>query len=221
VEAALRRAGFNAFGCLEAGHYDALVPPAWRRAERQPAARSALLLGAGGRDFFAAFERSPEAGSPNDPVDRYTRRVADAAAGGMAGVALLACDVLGGAFADFVALGREAGLGAPSRLGLLLHPEFGPWLSLRAVVLTPRELAPTPPRVGFDPCRGCPAPCADACPGLALAGARFDVAACTATRAREPRCRERCDARRACVVGPEHRYQASAEAYHMGSVGSP
>ncbi|MFQ5416810.1 MAG: hypothetical protein ACE5FL_07150, partial [Myxococcota bacterium] len=121
VDVALRRAGFDAVGCLTADRYDALVPPAWCSAERLPGARSALVLGAGGRSFFAAFERSPEFGSPIDPVDRYTRRVAGAAARALAGVALLACDPQAGVFADFVALGREAGLGAPSRLGLLLH----------------------------------------------------------------------------------------------------
>jgi epoxyqueuosine reductase QueG len=117
-----------------------------------------------------------------------------------------------------VALGRAAGLGAASRLGLLLHPEFGPWMSLRAVVLTPLELPESGPLTDFDPCGGCAAPCASACRGSAIADDRFDVARCAATRLREAGCRSRCDARRACVIGPEHGYAAAAEAHHMAAL---
>jgi hypothetical protein len=45
-------------------------------------------------------------------------------------------------------LARDAGLGFPSRLGLLLHPTFGPWLGLRAVCFTDEELPPTGPLPG-------------------------------------------------------------------------
>jgi epoxyqueuosine reductase QueG len=123
-------------------------------------------------------------------------------------------------YADFVALGHAAGLGVPSRLGLLIHPEFGPWLSLRAAILCERTLVPTPELVRFEPCAGCPAPCAGACHGEALAGARFDTAACLATRLREPACKARCDARRACVYGREHAYREHAEAHHMRAAGA-
>ena len=134
--------------------------------------------------------------------------------------ALFAFEQRGGGFADFVALGRAAGLGAPGRLGLLLHPVYGPWLSIRAVLLCALRLEPTPPLAAFDPCSGCPAPCAAACPGAALSGPRFDVAACAATRRREPGCQLRCDARRACVLGPEHAYSGEAEAHHMRASGA-
>ena len=218
----LRAAGFNALGILEASQYDALVPPPFRLGLLFPLGRSALVLGAGGRALFDAFERSPEAAFTRDPLDAYTRRIADACAawpGLGAARALFASERRSGVFADFVALGRAAGLGAPSRLGLLVHPEFGPWLSLRAVVLCERTLVPTPELMGFAPCEGCPAPCAEACHGEALAGAHFDTAACLAARLREPACKARCDARRACVFGREHAYRERAEAHHMRAAG--
>ncbi len=211
-------AGFNALGVLQASQYNALVPPPFRLDLLFPLARSALVLGAGGRALFDAFERSPEALFTQDPLDAYTGRIANACAawpGLGAARALLATERRDGVFADFVALGHAAGLGAPSRLGLLVHPTYGPWLSLRAVVLCERALLPTPELVAFMPCEGCPAPCADACHGAALAGARFDTAACLATRLREPACKARCDARRACVLGQEHVYHERAEAHHM------
>jgi hypothetical protein len=183
-----------------------------------------VVVASGGRALFDAFSSAPEAALSSDPVDAYTRRVVETAAGCLGGgaLALFAFEQRGGVYADFVALGQAAGLGAPSRLGLLLHPEFGPWMSIRAVVLTEREVAETGPARGFDPCSGCPAPCVRACRGEAVptaAGvfdsARFDVAACCATRASEPGCRLRCDARRACVIGPDHAYSPAAETHHM------
>lgn len=216
----LEAAGLGLRGCLSQQRYDALVPGAWRSAALLPEARAALVLAAGGRALFEAFRASPEFGRGADPLDAYTRRVVEAAAARLAAPsrALFAFERRGGRFADFVALGRAAGLGAPSRLGLLLHPVYGPWLSIRAVVLTATRLAESRPLAGFDPCRGCPAPCARACHGTALAAARFDARACAATRGSDPGCRLRCDARRACLVGPEHAYAPDAEAHHMRSL---
>jgi epoxyqueuosine reductase QueG len=176
-------------------------------------------VAAGGRALFRAFGAAPEARRPGDPLDAYTRRVVGAAAERLRpSCALFAFEQREGRFADFVALAAAAGLGAPSRLGLLLHPVYGPWMSIRAVLLTARPLPPSPPLRDFDPCAGCPAPCADACHGSAI-GPRFDVRACARTRRREPACALRCDARRACPVGREHAYAPEAEAHHMRHAG--
>jgi hypothetical protein len=161
------------------------------------------MIASGGRSLWDAFARSPEFATSPDPLDAYTRRVTGVAAScleqaGQASRVLFAFEQRGGVHADFVALGHLAGLGAPSRLGLLLHPVYGPWLSLRAVVLTradwERGRPPHGPD-GFDPCRGCPAPCAAVRPGVA--------------------------ARRACVIGPEHAYSEAALAHHMRHVRLP
>ncbi|MBW2288056.1 MAG: hypothetical protein JRG80_12245 [Deltaproteobacteria bacterium] len=211
----LSEAGLNLFGVLSIERYDAEVPAAWRAAAELPGARSAVLVGAAGRALFAAFGRAPEAGLARDPLDHYTRRMVEAAALPLAGRALFAFEWRGERFADFVALGRAAGLGASSRLGLLVHPEYGPWISLRALMLLPLALPETPPLDDFDPCRGCPAPCSRACPGSALADEHFDIGRCAATRRRVPGCALKCDARRACVLGSGYRYHDFAEAHHM------
>jgi hypothetical protein len=215
----LDAAGLGLLGAMAASRYDGLVPAAWRSLALLPGARSALVVASGGRALFAAYRASPEAALAADPLDAYTRRVVEAAADRLGGRsrALFAFERRGGAYADFVALGQAAGLGAPGRLGLLLHPEFGPWVSIRAVLLTDRTLAATGPIPGFAPCTGCPAPCVSACRGGAVASGsgRFDVAACRGTRAVEPACRLRCDARHACVIGADHAYDAEAEAHHM------
>ncbi len=227
VEAALASAGLNTRGVLSPQRFDALVPDAWQTRAVLPSARSILVLASGGRAFFEGFRRSPEARSGGtEPLDAYTRRLVETAAAalrrsGDASRASFSFERRGGLHADFVALGRAAGLGAPSRLGLLVHPEFGPWLAIRALLFTERCLPETCERVEFRPCEGCPAPCAVACHGAAVAPAGFDALACGATRRREPACRLRCDARRACVLGPEHAYAAEAEAHHMRASSIP
>lgn len=225
-EAVLASAGWNLRGVLARADYDACVPEPFRAGALLPEARSVVVLGSGGRKLWEAFRASPEYATPGDPLDAMTRRVADEAARALAGPGaparpLLAHEARDGRYADFVALGRAAGLGVPGRLGLLLHPEYGPWLSLRAAILTARALPATPPLAGFDPCRGCPAPCAGACHGEAVAPEGFAVARCAVARGREPACRQRCDARRACVLGPFHAYAPAAEAHHMVRSGVP
>ncbi len=55
-----------------------------------------------------------------------------------------------------------AGLGCIGRNNLLVTPQYGPRVRLRAVVLS-AELPPTGP-IDFDPCAGCDAPCLRRCP---------------------------------------------------------
>ena len=55
-----------------------------------------------------------------------------------------------------------AGLGSIGRNNLLLTPEFGPRMRLRALLIE-AELAPTGP-VPFDPCAGCAEYCRRVCP---------------------------------------------------------
>lgn len=164
---------------------------AWRSDTLLPDARCAIVVASGGRALWDAFARAPELGAVADPLDAYTRRVVEAAAAVLPGGArtLLAFEQRGGAYADFVELGRLAGLGAPSRLRLLLHPSYGPWMSLRAIVLARADWetsASAPP--AFDPCPDCPAPCERAGP--------------------DPTAR-----RLACVVGPEHAYSEASLAH--------
>jgi epoxyqueuosine reductase QueG len=96
-------------------------------------------------------------------------------------------------------------------LGLLLHPVYGPWFSLRAAIVTSAELPPTAPIADFVPCEGCSAPCAAACPGEAVAVDAFDVAACFQATRIHAACISRCAARHACVIGREHAFAPDVE----------
>jgi epoxyqueuosine reductase len=59
-----------------------------------------------------------------------------------------------------------AGLGIIGRNNLLITPEFGPRVRLKALLLD--ACFEAPPALKFAPCEGCPAPCRQACPQSAF-----------------------------------------------------
>ncbi|MFI5314897.1 MAG: hypothetical protein ACHQ6T_04295 [Myxococcota bacterium] len=214
--AQLARAGLALSGTLSIAVYDSVVPPPWRSSELAPAARSAIVVGNAGRALWSAFQTSPERALPDDPLDAYTRRVLAAAArlGDPPAAVGFYADRRGGVYLPLVELARRAGFGAPGRIGVLIHPEFGPWIGIRAVLLV-RDALPETIAPPYDPCGGCPAPCASACVGAAVAARGFDTQKCYATRLADPACAGACAARSACVVGPGHAYSAAQLAHHM------
>ncbi len=224
LDPALDACGLNVAGVLRAETYDALVPSAWKCGTLLPTARSIYVIGSGGSAFYANA-RAERAEGPH-PLDAFCEaRVASAVLRlDREGIASRACFYWerrgdgDGEFADFVALARAAGLGSRSLIGLLLHPDHGPWFAIRAVVLTDR----CPPVAGDvyeapDFCADCPAPCIDICPARAVTRSGMNVVRCSEWRHREAQCAASCDARLACPVGRESRYTSEALAHHMTS----
>lgn len=68
-----------------------------------------------------------------------------------------------------------AGLGCVGKNNMLITPDYGPRVRLRALFLE-EELCPTGPLV-FDPCAACSAPCRKICPEQALSGKAVPFAA--------------------------------------------
>jgi hypothetical protein len=212
IRESLDAAGFNVTGSLAAPDYDALVPAAWKLAEVAPRARGVLVVGHAGRALWPRFLASPEARLDADPLDRYTARALASAAGPDARWALYS-ERRGGAYVPLVALAQRAGLGTPGRVGVLLHPAYGPWMSLRGLIFAPARLA-TPDPLAFTPCDGCPAPCAQVCHGKAIGERSLDARRCYAARLTLPACKLICDARLACPVGQDHAYSPDQLAHH-------
>jgi ferredoxin len=217
--------GLNVWLPLDAAAFDgacAPVVPTLRLGALMPGARAALVVGAAGRDFFAAFSEavSREPDARPDPLDRYTRAVVVEAA-------RAALEPLGVAHAEhfpflgepfvipFQRLGRAVGLAGSSPLGLQIHPTYGAWWAYRAVIVVDVELPAAAP-LG-DGCAGCPAPCVTACPAAAVRREGFSVPACHAHRLEAAPCRLSCAARLACIRGPEHRYTDEQLAFHMAA----
>jgi epoxyqueuosine reductase QueG len=232
LDPALSAAGLNVAASLAIGEYDALVPASWKSQELLPNASSVIVLGSGG-DRFYWTARQARPGSQH-PVDEHCEALVTHAAERLSAAGFTAYPAFywerkaqdrgkPGEFADFVALARAAGLGETSRLGLLLHPRYGPWFAIRALLLSER---PTPAAVNlgveaadrYDPCPSCSAPCVAACPGNAVSHSDvFFAERCAQTRHELAGCANRCAARLACPEGEEYRYAAEALSHHMTS----
>ncbi len=208
--AALEAAGFNLVGALAASDYDACVPKAWRCSRIHPDTRGVWIVGHGGRGIWTAFRASEESTRSRDPLDAYTRRVFEALPA--LGVALYT-EQRDDSYLPLIALAQRAGLGNPGRLGLLMHPEFGPWVGIRGVLFLRDPVASDAP-TSFAPCTDCPAPCAQACSGGVVSASGIDHVGCARTRLENTACRVGCAARAACIVAPEHAYDAEQTAHH-------
>jgi epoxyqueuosine reductase len=195
--------------------------------EAAPAAGDAvgaIVVGSGGRAFFAHFRAAPEASDgARNPLDRFTRATVVAAASETLGAAGVGHRIYF-PFTDsvpalpFQRLGRAAGIGPPGPLGLQIHPTLGPWWAYRALIaLAGAWSEPAPAEPLGDACAGCPAPCVAACPAGAVRLDGFSVVDCHARRRSAPACHLSCEARLRCVRGVEHRYSEEQLAFHMAA----
>lgn len=212
----LAHIGLDLVGVASAAAYDATVPERHRLASIAPEMRSAIVVGNGGRAFWDAFRRAGRQWSLH-PLDAFTRAAVTDALGPLPDGARLVFP-FDPTPVSFVHLAECAGLGRRSLLGVLVHPEYGPWMALRAAILLRDALPPTtaPP---FDPCPSCiERPCIAACPGGAVSATGWDVPACMTHRLRPiDDCGDGCHARIACVYGRAHRYPPEAMAFHQRS----
>lgn len=216
----LARSGLNAFGIADPARWDALAGPSRQSQDLLPGAQAILVFGSGGRTLWEGFVEDLRANPTHltdeeHPLDAFVGRLVAGAEGVLGSVprrwffAAAAADV----HVDFRLLADLAGLGGRSRMGLLLSPRFGLWLGLRAACFVAAPL-PFSPAASADPCAGCPAPCITACPGDAFVEGHWSVDRCSAFHAVSARCASSCDARGACPVAPDARYDADEVLYH-------
>jgi len=217
--------GLNLIAAVAADRYDAIAPPAMRARDRAAGARSIVVLGNGGGEFWNAFttyaDDHPGWRERTHPLDDFTRAIIErdvVAAVRRQGVACtLAYPFVGEGTLSFIGLGKLAGLAGPSLLGVLIHPVYGPWIAFRAALLVDVVIDAPGEAAGFDPCPGCTArTCIAACPASAVSfPAGWDIPRCLTHRVEvEEDCASQCHARVACVIGREHRYPDGELAYH-------
>jgi methylmalonic aciduria homocystinuria type C protein len=140
-----------------------------------------------------------------DPVDRYVEAAVRAAAPAGAEVRLATDPQL-----PIQQLADDAGLAWLSPSRVCVHPVFGPWIALRALIVTDAP-APAPAARIAPPCdcaRGCGEAFARACAAGVPAG----------TAELRERWRLWLAVRDACPVGRAHRYSDDAIAYHYAGV---
>jgi len=235
IRRAAARHGLNLVAAIPSDRYDRTVGPALRvdvldgaEAAAPARARSIVLVGNGGGDFWRAYsefaERHPGWRERANPLDDYTREVIERDVAPAARESGTRCRTVypfmqGGATLNFIELAKLAGLGGPSIIGVVVHPVYGPWIAFRAALIVDLELDSPGAALGFDPCPGCVSrSCMAACPASAVAfPAGWDIPKCLTHRVEvEGGCASRCHARAGCVIGPEHRYPDDELAYHQG-----
>ena len=211
----LERSGLNLTGTLSVEDYDRMVTPSWRTEAVCPGAAGVLVVGNAGRALWERFQTSPEFRLRRDPLDRYTKRILAETVEGVPNPSdhVLYTEKRGDTYLPLMTIARRAGFGSPGRVGVLLHPPYGPWISIRGILFLPEEVPAVEP-LPFDPCTGCPAPCMTACHGRVVSEKGVDVVGCFRTKILNPKCRSACDARSACVVGPEHAFSSEQIAHH-------
>lgn len=206
-------AGFDLIQPLAVGWYNACVEGALRLEDFGVSAHLAVIIGntrAVWPRFSDAVRRDPELLSLEHPLQAYTERCITRAVEGVGVPASLRWSHdTGERLVAMQRLAHVAGLAHLSESHLSVHPTYGPWIGLRAVVSfrAPGPLGP-PPELR-DPCGGCRDRCLPAFErALAAAHGRL-----TKDNARDHwrlwlACRD------ACPTGREHRYGDAQIHYH-------
>ncbi len=208
-------AGLNLFGVVDAARFDTWQPREQRTTTLHGSCGTVIVLGSGGRTMAR-----PAASSHGEPPRAVSNR--DIAALARAAVHELSrllwtqsvrsrvVETEGGDRLNFARLAEAAGFGTVSPVsGLLLHPEFGPWVSVRAALLVDgRPFGPVADASitdRFQPCCNCAKPCIAACPAAVHDGfGNQDLGRCVDHR-HQGGCAAGCSSRTACPVGAEHR----------------
>jgi hypothetical protein len=156
------RVGLNLFGIVDATRFDRSQPKDLRIGSRWPRCGTAIVLGSGG----AATARQPQ------QVERDVATIGTVLQHGRLPFVVV---TPAQRQLSFARLAEAAGLGTISPVtGLLLHPQFGPWVSVWAALLLDGQpfgqVADASLTDDFQPCCTCRQPCrevhpaASACP---------------------------------------------------------
>lgn len=188
--------GLNVFGLVDAKRYDGSQPCDARATALSPRCGTMVVLATGGK--HAAMQVTRASGFEVAALLQTQ------------GIALRVLEPGVNSRLRIGCLGEAAGFGTVSPVsGLLLHPIYGPWLRVRAVLLLegmpfgPVDEASISER--YQPCGPCARPCVPACPASTFDGVgHHDLGGC-ATHRHAGGCANGCSVRVACPVGAEHR----------------
>lgn len=182
-------------------------------------ARTLLLVGNAGPAMYARFFAADESTAPAHPLDTWTRRVIEPIAARFGSAALFPFG--GPPWHPFQRWAKRAEGLMASPLGVLIHPEFGPWHAYRAALLFDRAIPLPAMNPAPHPCDECVAkPCLSTCPVGAITPAGYGVEACArhTVGSEGAECRfGGCLARRTCPVGRDYLYPPRAMAFHMAA----
>lgn len=221
----LHRFGLRCFGSFTIHGEDVADMPG--SAGEGLSGKRALLIGNAGPQMWRHFSQSPEfVDAQPDPLNRWTQRVVNQACGGDVDLAQKRLLFpFGTDIWPFQRWARRAMGISASPLGMLIHPEFGLWFALRAVLVSEADEAFGLAQQGsikpVHPCSKCvEKPCLSSCPVQAYDGKTLRVDKCAGhlQGGSSPDCMKRgCVARNACPVGTDWQYPPEQLRFHMAA----
>ncbi len=149
--------------------------------------------------LLAARAADPALRDAADPIELYVERAVAAAYPGAK--ILYAHRTYDGAYLPFQRVAADARLGVLTPAHLVVHPIYGPWIALRAIVLTVGVPPPPAAPLSIDEADAHP-PAAEAALALALVAQGPDA------------WRAWLAVRDACPIGRAHRYYDAQIRYH-------
>lgn len=186
-------------------------------------AGSIVLLGNAGGSIWPAFSAWHGENLVDNPLDTWSKAVVGPIARRLGATAFYPSKP---PYMPFQQWAMKAEGLAPSPLGILIHPSYGPWHGYRAALGFSEALegeaagAPLDQASICDDCRD--KPCLSACPAGAISMSGFAVRPCRAhlvTEEGRALCMvSGCAARNACPVGAQHRYDPAQLRFHMAAL---
>ncbi len=206
----LAKKGFNLTGVTDGQPYQ----------DHLPGCKSAVVFANGGTQFWECLiedirENPKNFSDHQHPVDDFVGRcIQEVDPSPDNSRRWIQCSDTADVFVDFRVLGQQGGLGHPSPVGLLIHPEYGLWVSLRMVLLT-TERIPLSAKDISNPCDTCvEMPCIQSCPAGAVQKSGWSLQRCAQFHQDSEDCASKCHSRLACPVGREHRHGTLQHCYH-------
>jgi hypothetical protein len=183
-------------------------------------ARTLVLLGNSGSSLWPQFSKSAEYQDGLDnPLDRWSVRKGKVLADELG--ASVYFPFGGPPFQPFIRWAKKAENLQSSKIGMLMHPEYGLWHAYR-MALAFAELFVLDAEPTTEPPHACDScktqPCFSACPVDAFSDNHYDVDRCVhyLNDNVEAECnRYGCIARRSCPEGVPFRYKQSHAQFHM------
>lgn len=208
------QAGLDLVQPFGVARYNAVAPPEARLPDFGRPNPLGVLVG-NTRQLWPVFTRAyasdPELARSEHPLDTYvvTRLPALVRAASPARQHLIFSHVIGPSAFPIQRLAEAIGFAAISPSHLAIHPQHGPWLGLRAVVVLDVAGPETATSILERPCERCSAPCVPALQhALEASGTALDSASIAAHAS------DWIAVRDACPLGKASRYGSRQLAYH-------
>lgn len=184
-----------------------------------------VLFGNSGSSIWPTFSISEEhIDGQRDPLNRWSERIGNALASRYSGKALFPFG--GPPYQQFLQWAKKTEGLACSKIGMLIHPQYGLWHAYRFAIALPQSVISNDEDrallnndVHKHACDTCASQsCLKSCPVNAFTEGNYDVETCFRYLDNTPQAqchRSGCQARTSCPEGQSYLYDSAHAAFHM------